>query len=86
MVVVLVWCGGGERVVLLMVMGVWQIIAVDDESMIDGTDDNRVKHSMNPKMTMIMTWMSTVFSKQNVVDMMFARAMMTLTNNRVWWS
>ena len=69
-----------------MVMWVCQKIVVDDESMIDGTDDNRVKHSMNPKMTMIMTWMSTVFSKQNVVDMMFARAMMTLTNNRVWWS
>ena len=51
---VLVWCDGGERVVV--VMWVWQIIiVVDDESMIDGTDDNRVKHSMNPKMTMIMT-------------------------------
>jgi hypothetical protein len=69
-----------------MVMWVCQKIVVDDESMIDGTDDNRVTHLMNPKMTMIMTWMSTVFSKQNVVDMMFARAMMTLTNNRVWWS
>ena len=71
--------------VLLMVMGVWQIIVVDDESMIDGTDDNRVTHLMNPMMPMIMTWMSTVFSKKNVVDV-FARVMMTLTNNRVWWS
>ena len=69
-----------------MVMGVWQIIVVDDESMIDGTDDNRVTHLMNPMMPMIMTWMSTVFSKKNVVDV-FARVMMTLTNNRVWrWS
>lgn len=68
-----------------MVMWVCQIIVVDDESMIDGTDDNRVTHLMNPMMTMIMTWMSTASSK-NVVDMMFARVMMTLTNNRVWWS
>lgn len=68
-----------------MVMWVCQIIVVDDESMIDGTDDNRVTHLMNPMMPMIMTWMSTVFSKKNVVDV-FARVMMTLTNNRVWWS
>ena len=68
-----------------MVMWVCQIIVVDDESMIDGTDDNRVTHLMNPMMTMIMTWMLTASSK-NVVDMMFARVMMTLTNNRVWWS